>query len=73
MVRLRVPYSWGEPTATPGVFVIGGGDWVITWSPTQIHPYALQWIEWGSGMGPSGLKAPPQDLWNYSLQTKNLS
>ncbi len=57
----------------PGVFAIGGGDWVITWSPQQIHPYAAQWLEWASRFGPSPEAAPPQDIWSYTLQTRDIS
>lgn len=63
-------YSWGQPTDEPGVYALGGGDWVITWSPRQIHPYAAQWLEWGSRFGPSGRLAPREDLWAFGLQTK---
>lgn len=70
---MQVPYSWGKPTETRGVFALGGGDWVITWSPEQIHPYAAQWLQWAARFGPSGATAPPQDLWAYSLQTRDLS
>lgn len=70
---MRLPYSWGQPTDVAGVFAIGGGDWVITWSPEQVHPYALQWLKWASQFGPAARQAPPQDLWNFGLQTKDLS
>lgn len=68
-----LPYSWGEPTDEPGLFALGGEDWVITWSPECIHPYAAQWLKWASRFGPSGRTAPPQELWSYSLMTKDLS
>ena len=70
---MQVPYSWGRPTEAPGVFEIGGGDWTITWSPQQIHPYAAQWLEWSSRFGPPGRMAPPEELWLYGLQTKDLA
>lgn len=70
---MNLPYSWGRPMETPGVYAIGGGDWVITWSPQQIHPYAAQWLEWSSRMGPNSKMAPPMDLWIYGLQTKDIS
>ncbi len=69
---MQVPYNWGRPTDTPGVFAIGGGEWIITWSPEQIHPHAAQWLEWSSRFGPGGRTAPPIDLWAYSLQTKDV-
>lgn len=69
----QLPYSWGVPTETPGVFAIGGGDWVITWSPQQIHPYAAQWLEWASQVGPSPKKEPPQENWHYALMTRDIS
>ena len=69
----QLPYSWGRPTSAPGVFAIGGGDWVITWSPEQIHPYAREWLRLSQRMGPAGEMAPPIDLWMYSLQTKDLN
>lgn len=67
---MQVPYGWGRPVGE-GVFAIGGGEWVITWSPEQMHPYALQWLKWASGFGPDPRQAPPPDLWAYGLQTKN--
>lgn len=67
---MQMPYSWGRPTQTPGVYALGGNEWVITWSPQQVHPYARQWLEWGSRVGPGGQTAPPADLWAYTLQTK---
>lgn len=70
---MNLPYNWGYPTETPGVYAIGGGDWVITWSPQQIHPYTAQWLEWSSRMGPNPKMAPPMDLWKYGLQTKDIS
>lgn len=70
---MRVPESWGVPTEVPGMFALGGGEWVITWSPNQIHPYAAQWLEWASRMGPPGRMAPPMDLWMFGLQTKDLA
>lgn len=70
---MNLPYSWGVQTDAPGVFAIGGGDWVITWSPHQIHPYAAQWLEWASRLGPSGREAPSQDLWSFGLMTKDIS
>jgi hypothetical protein len=70
---LHLPYNWGRPTEAPGVFELGGGDWWITWSPQCIHPYAAQWLQWSSQMGPSGRGAPPQSLWAYGLQTKDIS
>lgn len=69
----QLPYSWGRPTDRPGVFAIGGGDWEITWSPHQIHPYAQQWLEMASRVGPAGETAPRMSLWMYTLQTKDLS
>lgn len=69
----RLPYSWGRPTGTPGVYELGAKEWVITWSPNQIHPYAAQWLIWASRFGPPGRTAPPQDLWAYSLQTRDLA
>lgn len=70
---MQVPRSWGQPTEVPGVYALGGEDWVITWSPTQIHPYAAQWLEWAAQFGPSPRYAPPQDMWAYTLQTKDIS
>lgn len=70
---MDVPYSWGMPTRTPGVFGIGGGEWVITWSPQQVHPYARYWLELASRVGPAGRDAPPIDLWMYGLQTRDIS
>jgi hypothetical protein len=70
---MNVPYSWGQPAKTPGVFAIGGGDWVITWSPQQVHPYAVRWLELAARMGPASRCAPPQDLWSYSFDTRNIS
>ena len=70
---MTVPYRWGRPTDVPGVFALGGGDWIITWSPTRVHPYAAQWLEWASRFGPVPQLEPPQDLWSYALQTQDLS
>lgn len=70
---MQVPYSWGRPTEAPGVFAIGGGDWEITWSPQQIHPYTAQWLEWGTRFGPPARMSPPLDLWMYGLRTKDPS
>lgn len=70
---MQVPHSWGRPTDTPGVYAIGGGDWVITWSPDQIHPYAAQWLDWAKTFGPPGRLAPDLDLWMYGLRTKDLA
>lgn len=69
----HLPYSWGRPTKTPGVYELGAREWVITWSPDQIHPYASLWLQWAARFGPAGRSAPPQDLWSYGLQTRNLS
>jgi len=70
---VQLPYSWGKPTETPGVYGIGGADWVITWSPEQIHPYAREWLDLAQRVGPSGEMAPPLDLWLYSFQTRDIS
>lgn len=70
---VQVPYSWGRPTDAPDIFAIGGGDWVITWSPRQVHPYAAQWLKWASQFGPAGRAAPPVDMWLYGLQVKDIS
>jgi len=70
---VQVPYNWGRATSAPGVYAIGGGDWEITWSPQQIHPYAAQWLEWSERFGPPGRTAPPMDLWMYGMQTKDLA
>lgn len=67
------PYNWGRPTETPGVYELGGGDWVINWSPLSVHPYAEQWIDWSRRFGPSPRTAPPQDLWHYTLLTRDLN
>lgn len=67
---MQIPQQWGVPTTTPGIYAIGGGDWVITWSPTLIHPYALQWLQWASTFGPDWQTAPPADLWFHALRTK---
>lgn len=69
----QLPYNWGVPTDQPGVFAIGGGDWQITWSPNQIHPYAQFWLKLSSQVGPAGRTAPPMELWAYALQTKDIS
>jgi len=68
-----LPMSWGAPTGTPNVYALGGGDWVITWSPTQVHPYAAQWLAWAQRFGPAARTAPPQDFWSYGLQTKDIN
>lgn len=70
---MRLPYNWGRPTERPGVFALGGEEWQITWSPEQIHPYARYWLSLAARMGPAGDMAPPQDLWMYALQTKDIS
>jgi hypothetical protein len=70
---MHLPYNWGQPTETPGVFALGGGNWVITWSPEQVHPYAAQWLEWASRMGPAGRAAPREGLWFYGLQVRDIS
>lgn len=67
------PYSWGRPTDQPGVYSLGGAGWEITWSPDEIHPYARQWLEWSQRFGPPARMAPPQDLWHYTLQTRDLA
>jgi len=66
-------YNWGRPTDVPGVFVLGGEDWEIAWSPMNIHPYAAQWIEWSSRFGPPGRMAPPGEMWAFTLQTRDLA
>lgn len=70
---MKVPYNWGRPTETPGVYELGGNEWVITWSPEQIHPYAAQWLRWAELFGPAGRFSPPQDLWHFGLQTKDIN
>lgn len=69
----QLPYSWGRPTERPGVYAIGGKEWEITWSPEQIHPYAVYWLNLSRRFGPAGEMAPPLDLWMYALQTKDIS
>lgn len=63
-------YSYGCPTATPNVFALGGGGWEITWSPNQVHPYAIEWLRMASGFGPDWRLAPPEDLWAFGLRTR---
>jgi hypothetical protein len=70
---VRLPYSWGRPTSVPEVYSLGGGDWEITWSPNQVHPYATLWLMYAARYGPPGRLAPPADLWAYSLQTQDLA
>lgn len=70
---MQIPYNWGQPTETPGVYAIGGKEWMITWSPEQIHPYAALWLDWSARVGPSGRTAPPIDLWMYTLQVRDLN
>jgi hypothetical protein len=70
---MNLPYSWGRPSETPGVYELGGADWVITWSPLGIHPYAAQWLNWSARFGPAGRTAPPQDMWSYGLTTRDLN
>ncbi|MGE5674298.1 MAG: hypothetical protein ACM3XM_10480 [Mycobacterium leprae] len=67
---MNLPYNWGRPTAVPGVFALGGGEWEITWSPDKPHPYAIFWIDQSHRFGPPGNLAPDEDLWFYGLQTK---
>ena len=70
---MQIPYNWGHPTGAPGVFAIGGEDWVITWSPEQMHPYTAEWLALSARVGPAGRLAPPIDLWMYTLQTRDLN
>lgn len=64
---------FGLPAAEPNVYLLGGGDWWINWSPQQIHPYALQWLQWASAFGPSPAYLPPPDVWHYGLLTRDIS
>jgi hypothetical protein len=66
-------YNWGVPTDAPGVYALGGAGWEITWSPEHVHPYAAYWLELSTRYGPPGRMAPPQDLWHFTLQTKDLA
>lgn len=70
---MQLPWTYGRPTGEPGVFAIGSGDWITTWSPGVIHPDARQWLEWSSRTGPSPRLAPRRpDMWFYTLFTRDL-
>ena len=71
---MQLPYNWGRPADVSGVFSLGDGEWIMTWSPNQVHPYTAQWLEWATRFGPPGRLAPAQpDLWLYGLQVKDLA
>lgn len=70
---MNYPRLYGRPTDLAGVYAVGGGDWVITWSPERIHPYAALWLEWAARFGPNPATLPDPDVWHYSLFTKDIS
>lgn len=60
--------------APPGVqlYRIGAGEWTEYWSPQQVHPQAVLWLQEAATRGPGPAYRPELgDNWWWGLRVNN--